>query len=268
MSPTIVYRVNGQLYLKEKDAAARPLPSRFAESVRERALSQQKRHSWKGEGQGAGFLSRGLLWGRPPADPERMRLNITSVAAGRGPSSLVYILQAEDIHGLCAFDASSSIETRLQHGNQAHALDLAVHPSEDLIACASGRPDGSVSITMLQSDGSELGEVTEGDSVDRAPSWVPGSPREIVFQSAGIGRDAEGTPVSRTPFALHRQHLDQGEMTTLVEAKGFDLVQPRMNAAGDLYFIRRPFRELGQSVRSTVTARQFSGSPKIVLVTY
>jgi hypothetical protein len=72
-------------------------------------------------------------------------------------------------------------------------------------------------IAVLPMQGTDFSEVTEGDSFDRLPHWVPGPKRQIVFQSAGLGRDAGGPSES-----------------------GRDLLQPRQAQDGSLYFIRKP----------------------------
>jgi hypothetical protein len=94
----------------------------------------------------------------------------------------------------------------------------------------------------MAADGSDLTEVTEGDSVDQAPSWVPGTARHVVFQSAGIGRDKSGAFHSLGPFAIKRLDLDGGDLVTLLEDPGHDLLGPRMAPDGSLLCIRRPYK--------------------------
>jgi hypothetical protein len=92
----------------------------------------------------------------------------------------------------------------------------------------------------MQADGSDLAEVTEGDVVDAAPSWVPGVGRRLVYQSAGVGRTRDGHVAGMSPFAIRRIDLDQGTVETLAEDPKHDLLGPRVNEAGDLFYIRRP----------------------------
>jgi hypothetical protein len=94
----------------------------------------------------------------------------------------------------------------------------------------------------MAADGSDLTEVTEGDSVDQAPSWGPGPGRQLVFQSAGIGRDRNGAFHSLGPFAVKRLDLDGGELTALLEDPGHDLLGPRVAPDGSLLCIRRPYK--------------------------
>src|SRR5581483_1031577 len=93
----------------------------------------------------------------------------------------------------------------------------------------------------MNGDGSDMREISEGDSVDLAPRWVPGASRRLVFQTAGLGRDAAGRFSGYGPFAVQQLDLDSGDLTTLAEDPDSDLLGPQKTASGDLYYIRRPF---------------------------
>src|SRR5262249_54029917 len=81
---------------------------------------------------------------------------------------------------------------------------------------------------------------------DLAPSWVPNVHRRLVYQSAGIARDAKGFPVGLGPYGLHQLDIDSGAITTLAESQAHDLLGPKVAGDGALYYLRRPWREPGQ----------------------
>jgi hypothetical protein len=93
----------------------------------------------------------------------------------------------------------------------------------------------------MEGDGKGLKEVTEGDAVDEAPAWVPGERRQLVFQSAGIGRNPAGFQVALGPYAIQRLDLHGESLETLREEAGHDLLLPRVASDGKLLFIRRPY---------------------------
>jgi len=84
--------------------------------------------------------------------------------------------------------------------------------------------------------------VTGGDSLDAAPSWVPGEPGHLVYQSAGVGRDAEGNAVALGPFCIEKIDLAGNTVETLAEDPGYDFMTPRIVEDGALLYIRRPYR--------------------------
>jgi hypothetical protein len=85
--------------------------------------------------------------------------------------------------------------------------------------------------------------LTEGDSFDTAPRWVPGQATKIVFQSAGIGRNQHGQFAALSPFGLQQLDAETGELTTLLENPKFDFLAPQMLADGRLFYIRRNYEE-------------------------
>jgi hypothetical protein len=95
-------------------------------------------------------------------------------------------------------------------------------------------------IAVLPMQGTEFSEVTEGDSFDQLPHWVPGPKRQIVFQSAGLDRDAGWRFAGLGPCAIQRLDLDSGDLEEIASESGRDLLQPRQAQDGSLYFIRKP----------------------------
>jgi hypothetical protein len=87
----------------------------------------------------------------------------------------------------------------------------------------------------------DLAEVTEGDSLDQAPSWMPGHPDELVFQSSGIARGSDGRVAALGPSAVKHLDLSRGEVTTLAEDARHDYLAPKADSQGNLFFIRRPY---------------------------
>src|SRR2546423_13280585 len=93
----------------------------------------------------------------------------------------------------------------------------------------------------MEGDARGLKEITEGDAVDEAPSWAPSDKRELVFQSAGIGRNQAGFFIALGPYAIQKLDLDAGDQTTLLEESENDLLLPRLLNDATLLFIRRPY---------------------------
>jgi len=97
-------------------------------------------------------------------------------------------------------------------------------------------------------DGALPRAVTAGDSVDQAPSFVPGR-AALLFQSAGMGRDPVGHAVGPGPFSAQELDLETGELAVLAEDPRFDFLSPRKDVAGVLYTLRRPYEPPGRTSR-------------------
>ena len=246
MSHSYAYLSQGQLHLKLGDDPVRPIDSKFGESVRERAAQIHSRNSWKTQGTGAQFMSGSLLWGGQPGDPTDIRVDITGISSGCKPGELFYSLSTDDIGGVFLLRDRASDELRLLHTADFRVRRLAAGPGQDSVACVVHHKGEQSCIAVMRADGTDMRDVTQGDTIDDAPHWVPGSARELVFQSAAIGRNRAGFAVTQAPFAIHKLDPEAGTVTTLAEDPKFDLLTPQFANDGSLYYIRRPYRDPNQ----------------------
>ncbi len=217
------------------------LTSTFGEKIRERALETERRHAWKSRGAGARFM--GMWSPQARGRAADMEISITAITPGAENGEMIYTLETADICGLLHLTGFGAEENRLWHSNETRIRELARHPLEPRIACSVWEPNGTANIGIMNADGSRLREVTEGDSLDLAPRWVPGKSDVIVYQSAGLGRDRSGHPVSYGPFEIHQLDLSSGELQTISSDSRFDFLSPQRDAAGSLFYIRRPRRD-------------------------
>jgi hypothetical protein len=246
MSHSFAYLSQGQLHVKLGEQPVRPVESEFGQSLRDRAAQIQNRNLWKTQGTGARFMSGGLLWGNMRRDTDEMRMVVTGISSGCEDGEILYSLATHEIGGVFRLKDQAREEQRLLHTGDFRVHRLAATPGQDAVACVLQQNGQSSSIAVMRSDGTDLREVTQGDTIDDAPSWVPGSNREIVFQSAAIGRNAGGFAVTQAPFAVRKLDLETGTITTLAENPKFDLLNPILDRDETLCYIRRPYRDPSQ----------------------
>jgi hypothetical protein len=237
MSDAFLYLAQGKIRLKRPDQAPKDIESKFGLSLIDRANQITNRNAWKTQGTGARFMSGGLLW--RSEDDASTPIVIHSVARGTRPGEFFYSLATQEIGGVFCTSTNGTEERRLLHTSDFRIGILSAPSSGDKIACVV-RSKAESHIAVMNSDGSDLREVTQGDSNDSAPSWVPGSSREIVFQSSGIGRDASGSVIGMSAARIEKLNLATGEITTLLQDEKYDFLFPRMDASGKLYCIRKP----------------------------
>lgn len=249
MSTTIAFLAKGKLFVKRAGAAPEEIESAFAREAEKRAARSQQVNGWK---------SRSGVWGNmgmaPPqwsqweaAGEARRMVSIRSISRGQQAKDVLYILDLESVSGVFRYDLSEKIERRLMHRNGFIASDLACHRDQGTLAISLRQEDGSAALAYSEDEGRHWNPITAGDSVDQAPAWAPGAARKIVFQSAGVGRTAQGHPSALAPYVIECLDLDQqSDVTTLVASEKHDLLLPKYDAAGTLYFIRRPYKPQGQ----------------------
>jgi hypothetical protein len=142
------------------------------------------------------------------------------------------------------------------HRNDFIARDLACHRGRGTLAVSLAGPDGTANLAFSDDEGRHWNRVTGGDAVDQAPTWIPsegipGEGRRIVFQSAPVGRNAQGLPLGLGPYAIESLDLDgDKEVKSILADADHDLLLPRMTADGTLYFLRRPYKPHGQPTLS------------------
>jgi hypothetical protein len=176
-----------------------------------------------------------LNQGAPP-----VAVTVTGISPGQQPGELFYTQMTDAVAGLFRLDAASLDERRLFHSADVVLHDPSVHPTENLVACTLRGAGGNAHIVVLTTEGRSLREVTEGDVADARPSWVPGEPRTLVYQSAGIGRDGRGFIAGFGATTIQRLDLERGTVDCLLQEADVDYLAPRVASDGTLYALRRP----------------------------
>lgn len=241
--PSVAWLSQGKLYVQLADASE-PLEieSPYAQSVRVRATKIARRNAWKTQGRGARFMmGLGGAMGEDALerDPGAIPIHFTGLCRGPRKGQVVYSLSTGVVTGLFSYDVHAREELRLFHGADQVVGDPAYHHDEDVFACSVRGKGTFAHLALMRGDGSDLVEITEGESVDGAPSWVPGQ-RALVYQSCGIGRDTAGNVAGFSATGIHRIDVEEGEITTLLEHEDWEYGAPRMAGDGTVYAIRRP----------------------------
>jgi hypothetical protein len=270
MSFNFAYLSGGRLYLKLGQATVQTIVSEFGQAVQQREAQMQRRNGWKQKNVAANFMPPGMSGDLQQQD----RSNVPVAVQGVCPTSadrLLYTLEAGEVGGIFSLDRlgvsidvggaaplenhPKTREKRLFHSADFKIDRVDFHPEYQLIACAAIGKDGIANIATMPVNSVHLQHMTEGDSLDLAPKWIPGFRRAIVFQSAGIGRDPAGNIIEHKHSTIEQLDIDRQEVITLASDPRYDLLSPQMAEDGTLYYIRRPYRPLRQRVRFSQTLK-------------
>jgi hypothetical protein len=244
---TFAYLSGGKLFVKDDEKAPIEIESHFGKEVIERSIRMHQRNEWKTKSRDNTPFSGSMLWGVTPSDPRISQVRILGATRSAEANALFFVLQTETTGGLFLYDFVAHSEKRIFHREQFRAHDLDWHPEHRLIVCSQSFQNGTANIVTMNAEGHDVHQLTEGDSVDEAPSWMPGSERRILFQSAGMARNQHGYAVGTGPFAIQQVDLERNSLTTILEDDAYDFLLPHAGANGDLYFIRRPYEKPGRS---------------------
>lgn len=235
--PAVAFLSRRKLHVR-KNGVTRIVDSEFERTIRERTASIERRHAWKTQGRGAMFM--GGVWAAQANARNEFPVLLTGVTAAQD-GALLYSMETDSVSGVFLLDPEG-VETRLFHTADFCIRHAALDSEGSMLAAtAFHKQDMRSNIAVLPVRGTDLLEVTEGDSFDQLPHWVPGPRRRIVFQSAGIGRDAGGRFAGLGPCTIQELDLDSGDLEEIASENGCDLLHPRKTDNGTLYYIRKPY---------------------------
>ncbi len=243
MEERIALIADGKLILAGTDGRSKRHDCEFAAEIERREQRSAEKNSWLQSDEGGGgnpFAMRSTVWGRRGAPAPSFRPRIVAVASGEQPGSMVYALWTGVVGAVLEYDFEEAYERRVFHRERFHAAEFHRHPQDGRLICRFGE-EMSSSLAVLDADGRNARAVTEGDSIDAAPSWIPGVEEAVVYHSAGLSRDPNGMVRGLGPSSIHRIDLKSGELETVLENPEKDYLSPRMDAAGNLYYIRRNY---------------------------
>jgi hypothetical protein len=238
--PAVAYLAQGKIRVKNGNEPPRTIDSAYGNSIREKAVRTQQKHSWKSAGNDASPFSGAVLWGKA-AQPGDIPLAITSICGGKEAGGLVYSLESGSLCALVEVSQLGTEERRLWNDNRTQIRHVSLSRQTGDMVFSVLHENGTANIGVKLCGEGGIKEVTEGDSFDTAPRWLPGAGRSVVFQSAGIGRNREGQYLALGPFSIQRLDLEAGELTTLLEDRQHDYLAPQSLADGSLLYIRRPY---------------------------
>jgi len=242
----IVFISEGDLFLKETGRDAVEIESPFAREAIERSTSRNNRQSWKGQGRDeASPFSAQAVWGKQTARLEADHPLMRAVARGCTPDELVYAMAMSASSGLFRYNLRTKEEQRLFHRQDFEACGLSCDQKSGQIVFSSRNTDRLGKLGLVEESTKRRSQLTDGDGHDSNPFHDPTSPNFVYFQTSGVARDENGDIVALGPATIQRLDQNSGDMTTILENEHLDFLQPKIDANGALYYIRRPCASRG-----------------------
>lgn len=242
--PSLVI-AKGELWLHADGAAPQQITSAFAREVIERDERSRRNSSWKHapRDQQTGVIPSHSLWGSQnggiTAPPRFLH-----ACFGPDRDTVYYVQRVGEAVGLFRLHVQEQREVRLFHKSKIDIRGLAYHAGQKHLILGVGHEDGTAQIEVYDEEGTLKGAVTGGDSIDAAPSVVPGAASTVLFQSSGVARHAERGFVRAVGHStLCRLDYRSGNMEVLADDARYDFLAPRVDAGGAVYAIRRPIEK-------------------------
>ena len=212
--------------------------SEYILRFREYAAERVKNDEWKFGGDGARFRGDYDLYNA--RKQEEVVASVNGVA-WRG-EKVVYSFTVNGSSGVYCKDIADK-KAREEHILSTSDEEiLSLSRGGNLLAVTVRRDGATSSVGTLDMDTSELRTLTEGDARDADPCFSP-KPNVVCFDSAGVGRSAQGEFTGvYAPAAICALDLDTMEIKEIAAEKRSALVKPKFSQDGTLYYIKRPNR--------------------------
>ncbi len=207
-----------------------------------------RKNSWKTEGYGAQFRHEQASLTTAHIDSLHAMARITGICSN-GNDEIIYSVAVGDAGGI--FRRSIAVEGVENEGHILHDRQLRIFDitsnSDGRIAFSVVNNKGEQNIAICKNGTSQYNEITEGLSIDRNPCWDPGNPDILLFDSAPVGFYSNGQRVVYSR-SIMKINLVTSELEELFANDNYDLVNPQIDDAGNIWCIRRPYKPVRNSL--------------------
>ncbi|MCH2175738.1 MAG: hypothetical protein MK193_08420 [Lentisphaeria bacterium] len=228
---------DGKLFLPTRAGSFQEYKCQFAETKKEEEESRKARNGWKNTSDDFSFGSSSV-WGKQ--SDSGIQTHFYFLNCRTYGNKIYFLITNSTITGLFLYDMETKEEKRLFHKNNFMTFGFDYSPKRNQFVMSVHQDDGAYNLHLLNEYGSFICELTGGDSVDTMPSFDGDS---IVYQSAGIGRGAEGYVMAYAPIELISQDLESGQTECLKGDQDSDYLCPQISSSGTVLYIRRPYQD-------------------------
>lgn len=243
-----VYLSDGKLFSYSGTRERIHIESSHIENMNAREERNNKQSAWKkGTTWDTSFTQmRGM--GERHEESNIQFASVTRLAANK----LLYSLKGAGFGGLFEYCLDQQKEQRLSHSQNLDYRDLSKPDALGQILLCAVQGDGNSNIAMIEPQTNAYQQLTGGDTIDSAPSWVTNQPNKMVYQSQGLARAGDGYIKGVGPSELILFDTKSGELETIFTDQDTDYLRPNVSQQGSLYFIKRPFEDTSYSQSNAI----------------
>ncbi|GHV02342.1 hypothetical protein FACS1894211_13580 [Clostridia bacterium] len=209
--------------------------SGYIEKYRDNLIKIQKKNEWKYGGQSAAFQGRYHDDG-----PVEFYAAVNAVCPD-GEEDCFYTVIAGEVSGVIAKNYETGRENHIYHSNQYKFYAAQSCPEAGLIVLSAAENESTKSVAVYNRNTNDLKFLTSGDALDDNPFWS-GADGAIYYDSRGLGLNAKMEIVSVGPASIFKTDIDGTRCDEVLTETGFDLLCPKTDSDGNLYYIRRPYK--------------------------
>lgn len=223
-----------------KDGKTEKFESTYIAHYRETALRDAKSKEWKEQGKAARLMAEGYYF---QEREEKVEAAIHGVALTEDENRIVYAFSVNNSSGIYSkfLDDEIRTEAHIVSSNEADFMSVAYNEKGGMLAAVQSDPI-TAGIAVFAPGSGDYKCVTGGDSLDENPSFDY-TGNSILFNSYGVGRDANNEFISYMPSEIYRLNLSTMDVETVASDSGFSYIKPISDADGNVYCIKKPGTE-------------------------
>jgi len=210
------------------------LDSGYIAKYRDTLIQIQKKDEWKYGGQSA------LFQGRYNSEPEEFYAAVNAVCAD-GDKGCLYTVIAGEVSGIISKNYETGHENHIYHSNKYKFYSAQNCPAANQIVLSIAENDNTKSVAVYDRNSNDLRFLTSGDAVDDNP-FLDEAAEVIYYDSRGLGLNTRMEIVSVGSASIFKTSLNGETCDEVLAEHGYDLLCPKLDAAGNLYYIRRPYK--------------------------
>ncbi len=238
--PKVSFTENDEIAVVSESGETSRKKSEFIENYKAAAEQLQHDNAWKYNGVGAKFTQTE----RTEIPPEKYVSSVNGVCL-TDSGKLYYSATVENSSGIMSFYVGDekSQEGHVLHYSGVEYGDIDVDPSgQNLVTSVKTDPFTRNLAVVSLTDG-DYTMLTGGDSKDEHPSYSNSRRGEILYSTAGIGRDMNGDFVRYGNSSIAAFDTVNRSIRDVCSDDKHSLIQPKDDKAGNIYFIERPPKE-------------------------
>ncbi|MDM1020482.1 hypothetical protein QSV37_09245 [Acinetobacter sp. VNK23] len=235
---SLLYISNQALYLL-KNQKTQTIDCHAVSQYKKNLQEIKQRKQWKTTGTGAQFMGTASY-----DDPNELTHIFPVDAVLTDDQKMIYAARLQDG---CAIYIKSLTELQQPEALVLRNNEFIVHhldydtQKQRLILSASKGYAYERHLCVLGLDSSHIQYITEGDCQDEHPCFDPQNSDIVYYDSCGFAYDQQGN-ISVGPKEIYRLNLKTGELETIISDSRYDFYKPKIDATGQLYFLKRPYK--------------------------
>lgn len=231
---------DGEKLCVYQDGETKEYTSEYVTRYRDTAKRSAKNAEWKEQGKAARLAEEEYYF--LSEDRERVIVNFYGATTTGEDDRIVYAVSCNESAAVYNKQLSDEKKTEghIVSASDADFTSLCVSESGELLASVQSDPVAS-DIAVFERGRGDYKRVTGGDSLDENPFLCPNG-KSVLFNSYGVGRDANNNFVSYVPSAIYKLDLQSLEVDELRSNDKYSYVKPTTDGRA-LYCIRKPGSE-------------------------